>query len=1286
MSIRQLDLVLLGRRAITSRIGSVEGTVRRIALAGYGDSELPSTAIVRPNLLDNSSFEYYQRNRTVADSWTFSGASIIPSAQADGLTAVSINAGGSVRQNVQGSTVFGKGALVLSVAARGGVAGLKIAFSVAHPSVVLGSVFRLAADGSVQQTDVVPADNQWYRFYVQGLTLASGSFEAVILAPGANGNSIEIDAAKFEFEPNAEGMIEPTAYQASDTGVATTLRNLRADNIVAGTLTVGGSGTEAPRISVLDANDTEIVTIGDANGTYGIEVKAAAGIEVSGAGSIAVTGGGNVEVSNGGAVNVTGTGGINVEGGGSIEVGDTGSVKVTGSGKIVAGAAGGARTEITDDGIAAYNGSNVKQIEIASADGRMYVYGEGGIVLSGGGSFIAGTPGGARAEYDETGFSSYSAANELQARMSAISGKLELSADAIVLLSSDPLELPALAVSGELTVGQDFRVGANVLFVDQSQSNVGINRAPDPQFDLDIAGSVRWGGYGVGKMALQLKDALLIAHYDGAGVVGTDLTGDPTGHKGQRATVTGSLSYPAGKFNKGVQLASGAQLAYTTSGNLLAASGTIAMWVKPTGTGQVMFGCGSVSPHWVRLAVGAGNILQGWYGNAALEVGTVTLNQWHHVALTWSGGAVSLYLNGALLGSASGATTPLLATQFYVGSDQGGGNRWTGVIDDLTILGVAADADLVRAIYESDAPVFAETSNWGFRTANTLAWADEEGLWAIDGSGNAAFAVSGVNSKSWGGQTLDRGDVFIGRSTSYAWWDASAGTLKIRGTLDASTVTGGTISGTTISGGTISGTTISGVTITGSTVTGGKVTLGNNGIDIYPTVGQYDSSASIDFYGTNGTTQIAQIYNGAGATTGVLYLFSRGDIALWASNGTSTQASLTVGSDGIAILAGSTAGVHLRDNMLKLFYGPASNYSSVYYQASVQIGSHPTYGNTYGAIWRKWVQSAPGGTVEQDYALLFGDADTSVNSRSGTIYFRDNNSNRAYINGTGLYVVGNLDAGFVQSRGWANFGSTGTNYWPSGSNWSSGGANLLLNGADYTSIAFHDGNNRVDAIIAGGGSIRIGPNIGWGVPTTEIGGPLSVAGNSTFTGRVAVNTAVWSGSALFINGFDNSPSWYGIVVRNSSSANLMYVRNDSYLWANRAWDTSSDARLKENIEDLKPERTRVKRVRYRKFKRLIDGRGDVGVVAQELREVYPELVTEVVHPTGDDNLPPGEPELAVNYQGLAVYLGKAVQELDDELDKVQKQAKRRIDDLEAANATLEARLVALEKLVNKLQK
>ena len=157
----------------------------------------------------------------------------------------------------------------------------------------------------------------------------------------------------------------------------------------------------------------------------------------------------------------------------------------------------------------------------------------------------------------------------------------------------------------------------------------------------------------------------------------------------------------------------------------------------------------------------------------------------HFLAFTWSSSGLEIWRNPASdTADASGATytAPTLGANLYVGSDTASANQANGLIDDLAIIDRALDADEIRAIYESNAPVFAETSTWTWRTPNTLAWADSEGLWAIDDSGNASFGISGVDSKSWGGQTLNKGDVLIGDSSSSSLlFDSSAGTIDLSG-------------------------------------------------------------------------------------------------------------------------------------------------------------------------------------------------------------------------------------------------------------------------------------------------------------------------------------------------------------------------------------------------------------------------------------------------------------------------------------------------------------------------
>jgi hypothetical protein len=103
-----------------------------------------------------------------------------------------------------------------------------------------------------------------------------------------------------------------------------------------------------------------------------------------------------------------------------------------------------------------------------------------------------------------------------------------------------------------------------------------------------------------------------------------------------------------------------------------------------------------------------------------------------------------------------------------------------GLYDDVVTVNRAISEDEIRAIYESNAPVFGETSTFQWRAANNLVWADSEGLWMLDAAGNAVLGASGVNGKGWGGTTLSAGDVLIGNTTKgYAFFDADQSTMNL---------------------------------------------------------------------------------------------------------------------------------------------------------------------------------------------------------------------------------------------------------------------------------------------------------------------------------------------------------------------------------------------------------------------------------------------------------------------------------------------------------------------------
>lgn len=84
--------------------------------------------------------------------------------------------------------------------------------------------------------------------------------------------------------------------------------------------------------------------------------------------------------------------------------------------------------------------------------------------------------------------------------------------------------------------------------------------------------------------------------------------------------------------------------------------------------------------------------------------------------------------------------------------------------------------------------------------------------------------------------------------------------------------------------------------------------------------------------------------------------------------------------------------------------------------------------------------------------------------------------------------------GKIVGNSFLDIGSTAVDYNPNSTNWNNGGANIVLNGVDFTSIVFRDTGSRVDAIRSGLGTITIGYDVGWGAAAISLPGNLTVGG------------------------------------------------------------------------------------------------------------------------------------------------------------------------------------------------
>ena len=169
---------------------------------------------------------------------------------------------------------------------------------------------------------------------------------------------------------------------------------------------------------------------------------------------------------------------------------------------------------------------------------------------------------------------------------------------------------------------------------------------------------------------------------------------------------------------------------------------------------------------------------------------TLTAGEYNHCALTYDyeDDKYYLYWNGVLVGQSTAAlATPSWAPNVTVGVHYGGDGNWlNGYLDDLLILDRALTADEVRQLYTSGRPVTVTGSPHSLLLTGPGRGKVEGhagGLFGWDGASQPCWGFCTEDGVSFGGATLNAGDVMIGDPAggNYLQWDASAGTLTVRG-------------------------------------------------------------------------------------------------------------------------------------------------------------------------------------------------------------------------------------------------------------------------------------------------------------------------------------------------------------------------------------------------------------------------------------------------------------------------------------------------------------------------
>ncbi len=275
--------------------------------------------------------------------------------------------------------------------------------------------------------------------------------------------------------------------------------------------------------------------------------------------------------------------------------------------------------------------------------------------------------------------------------------------------------------------------------------------------------------------AVQMEVAYLSPYIDGSlsdgpGLVAGGHAWTGTAHASSSTRSSGSLSYPI-------------------ANNIQAERGTFMCWVYVEANNSLgacaIFDAGSAWPNFAFYMSNGTTPTFIWGASTNFAQGpAAAVGQWVHVAVTWDmyAGEAVVYTNGVAgtLKTNFPTTKASLGTNMGVGYMQtlGGQRLLNGYLDDFVFLDRVSPPDEVLAVYESDAPVFAESSVFVLRSTPTgLVWADERGLWMRDANGEEVMGMYGGEAAtySWGGKSLEKGDILFGRygvsDGGWFFWD-----------------------------------------------------------------------------------------------------------------------------------------------------------------------------------------------------------------------------------------------------------------------------------------------------------------------------------------------------------------------------------------------------------------------------------------------------------------------------------------------------------------------------------
>ena len=262
-----------------------------------------------------------------------------------------------------------------------------------------------------------------------------------------------------------------------------------------------------------------------------------------------------------------------------------------------------------------------------------------------------------------------------------------------------------------------------------------------------------------------------------------------------------------------------------------------------------------------------------------------------------------------------------------------------------------------------------------------------------------------------------------------------------------------------------------------------------------------------------------------------------------------------------------------------------------------------------------------------------------------------------YANQSALFLFGrNSGLSIISSNGEEGaviFGNASTNAYASittGTGTSSTGGDMY----------FKVGSNTERMRLSNTGFLKIS-NTGayFTATTTPVHEIKSDANDDTF--RIFNSNTSYSSALIQVRGSRNTTAsnWYFFQCYNDGSGlnKLLIADSGNVTNTNGSYGAFSDIKLKENIVDTTPKLDDLLKVKIRNYNLIGDETKQIGVIAQELEEVFPGMIEETEDKDGEGNNL-GTTTKSVKYSVFVPMLVKALQEANAKITALEEKLER----------------------------